>query len=427
LPPQISRIPSVELPATDGRLASQCDRGVEPDRGATTTNEINDELAPAIANAGSVKFEAIFRSAIDACPFGIVVVEPIGKIVLANGEMERIFGYVQDELIGHTVDILVPANLRTQYARCHSQFATDPQLRQATNRRLTGRRKDGGEIPLEVRLSPIHTDNGILILGAVVDISERLRIERHKDEFVATVSHELRTPLTSISGALGLLINDKGKTLPRAALRLLTIAHNNSQRLVRLVNSILDMEKIESGKLVFALKRIAVRSLVEQAIEANRGFADNYGVRIRLDPAAAAVEMRVDPDWLTQVVTNLLSNAVKFSPRHTEVEVAVESRNGRVRISVRDHGHGVPEEFKGRIFEKFAQANASDARREGGTGLGLSIVKQIVTRLGGEVSFDDAPGGGAIFHVELPMAAAEADPPNTPSLPSATNPTYANE
>jgi signal transduction histidine kinase len=205
-------------------------------------------------------------------------------------------------------------------------------------------------------------------------------------------------------------------------MRLLTIAHNNSQRLERLVNSILDMEKIESGKVVFVLKQVEVRAVVEQAIEANRGFAENYGVRIRLNSAAAAAEIRVDPDWLVQVVTNLLSNAIKFSPWDAEVLVAIENRNGKVRISVRDHGHGVPEDFKGRIFQKFAQANASDARREGGTGLGLSIVKQIVTRLGGEVGFDDAPGGGAIFHVELPGLEPEFAPasegvakPNAPA------------
>jgi signal transduction histidine kinase len=190
--------------------------------------------------------------------------------------------------------------------------------------------------------------------------------------------------------------------LPAPTLRLLKIAQANSQRLVRLVNSILDMEKIESGRLVFVLKRVEVRSLVEQAIDANRGFADSCGVRIRLDEASAAGDMRGDPDWLLQVVTNLLSNAVKFSPPGEEVEIAIENRSGRVHLSVRDHGHGVPEDFKPRIFEKFAQADASDARQLGGTGLGLSIVKQIVTRLGGEVGFADAPGGGAIFHVELP-------------------------
>jgi signal transduction histidine kinase len=155
-------------------------------------------------------------------------------------------------------------------------------------------------------------------------------IERLKTEFVATVSHELRTPLTSISGALGLLINDAGGTLPVQAKRLLTIAHANSQRLVRLVNNILDMERIESGKVVFVQKRLEIRSLVEEAIEANRGFADGFGVRIRLNEASAAGDIRGDPDWLLQVVTNLVWNAAKFSPPAGEVEVAIENLSGAI-------------------------------------------------------------------------------------------------
>jgi PAS domain S-box-containing protein len=358
-----------------------------------------DRFAP-IAVCDASPREQVLARLVEVCPFSVIVVDSSGKIVLANGETERTFGYALDELIGQTVDILVPARLRAQHARHHGQFAAQPRILLARN--LTGGRKDGTEFPAEVRLNPVHTSEGDLVLGVIVDISERLRVEGLKDEFVATVSHELRTPLTSIAGALSLLINDAGGELPVRAKRLLTIAHANSQRLVRLVNNILDMEKIESGKVVFVRERIEVRSLVEEAIEVNRIFADGFGVRIRLDPGTVSGNIRGDRDWLLQVVTNLLSNAVKFSPADEEVEVAIKNSGGNIRISVRDHGHGVPENFRHRIFEKFAQADASDARQLGGTGLGLSIVKQIVTRLGGEVGFADAPGGGAIFHVEFP-------------------------
>ena len=346
--------------------------------------------------------EEIFRKAIEACPVGIVMTDGAGKVVLVNEEMERLFGYARDEMIGQTVDILLPANLRASHAKHRMQFVAQPVARMGADRKVTGRRKDGTEIPVEVGLNPVQTGGDVAVLCTVVDLSERNRVERLKDEFVATVSHELRTPLTSIAGALGLLVGNASDTLPSSTLRLLTIAQSNSQRLVRLVSSILDMEKIESGKVVFVLKRIEVRSLVDQAIEANRGFADSYSVRIRLDPASEAGELRSDPDWLDQIVTNLLSNAIKFSPPGEEVVVGIERRGGNIRVSVRDHGCGVPDKFKGRVFEKFAQADNSDARTKGGTGLGLSIVKQIVTRLGGEVGFADAPGGGAIFHVELP-------------------------
>jgi PAS domain S-box-containing protein len=346
--------------------------------------------------------EEIFRMAIEACPVGVVMTDRAGTIMLANAELERLFGYTRDEMAGRPVEILLPMNQRAPHARHRVQFDAQPRIRMGAGRKLSGRRKDGTEFPVEVGLNPMQTDDGFATIATVVDLSERNRTERLKDEFVSNVSHELRTPLTSIAGALGLLVGNAGNTLPSSTLRLLKIAQANSQRLVRLVNSILDMEKIESGKVVFVLKQVEARTLVEQAIEANRGFADGFGVRIRLDAASETVDLRGDPDWLIQVVTNLLSNAIKFSPPGEEVVVGIEKRRGMVLISVRDHGHGVPEDFKARIFGKFAQADASDARQQGGTGLGLSIVKQIVTRLGGQVGFDDAPGGGAIFHVELP-------------------------
>jgi signal transduction histidine kinase len=240
------------------------------------------------------------------------------------------------------------------------------------------------------------------ILRALRYATERKRLERLKDEFVSTVSHELRTPLTSISGSLGLLMGNAAGNLPKPMARLLAIAHTNSQRLVRLVDDILDIEKMQAGRMIFNFSRVEVRALVAQAIAATRGFAESYGVRVRLEAARAATEVRADSDRLLQVVTNLLSNAIKFSPADHEVVVALEKGTDMVRLTVRDHGPGIPVDFKPLIFEKFAQADAGAARQKGGTGLGLSIVKQIVDRLSGEVGFADAPGGGTIFHVQLP-------------------------
>jgi len=243
------------------------------------------------------------------------------------------------------------------------------------------------------------------LLRALRYATERKRLERLKDEFISTVSHELRTPLTSIAGSLGLLMGKAVGTLSEPAERLLEIAHNNSQRLVRLVNDILDIEKLESGHVVFDFKRVEVRSLVERTAESLRGYAAGHRVKIRIEAAAAAGKVRADTDRLAQVITNLLSNAIKFSPPDSEVVAAVEQEAGSdlVRITVRDRGLGIQSDFKSRIFERFAQADATNARRKGGTGLGLSISKQIVDRLGGEIGFADAPGGGTIFHVELPV------------------------
>ena len=224
-----------------------------------------------------------------------------------------------------------------------------------------------------------------------------------KDEFVSTVSHELRTPLTSISGSLGLLMGNAAGNLPRPMARLLAIAHNNCQRLVRLVNDILDIEKMEAGRMSFNFSRVAVRSLVAQAIEANRGFAEGYGVRVRLDEARVRPRtcepIRTGCSRSSPTCCRTQSNSLRPD---NEVSVTIEKGLDMVRLTVRDHGPGIPVDFKPLIFEKFAQADAGDARQKGGTGLGLSIVKQIVDRLSGEVGFADAPGGGTIFHVQLP-------------------------
>jgi PAS domain S-box-containing protein len=348
--------------------------------------------------------DEMFRLAVEACPNGMVMIDADGKIVMANSEIEQQFGYRRDELIGQAVDILVPERLRSQHA-CHRRdYVPKPEPRRmGAGLDLFGRRKDGTEFPVEVGLNPIRAREGLMVLSVIVDISQRKQAERLKDEFVATVSHELRTPLTSISGSLGLLAGRWASELPESAARLLTIAHTNSQRLVRLVNDILDIERIESGHVVFNLSKIAVRSLVEGSIEDNRGFAASYGVQVRFDAASADVDVNVDPDRLAQVVTNLLSNAIKFSPADGEVLIAVERNENNVRITVRDHGSGIPDDFKLHIFEKFAQADATNTRKKGGTGLGLSIVKQIVERLGGEVGFEDATGGGTTFYVDLPV------------------------
>jgi PAS domain S-box-containing protein len=328
--------------------------------------------------------EEKFRLAVEACPSGMVMTDSAGLIVLVNTATERLFGYRRDELVGRRMEMLVPERLRGEYLKHRALFALRPETQHFGEAHdLAGLHREGTEFPVEIRLNPIQTSDDLFVLSSIVDISERKRMDRLKDEFVSTVSHELRTPLTSIAGSLGLLLGGATGKLPEAAVRLLGIAQTNSKRLVRLINDILDIEKIESGQVVFNFKRIDARALAEQAIEANRAYADGFGVRIRLDPASQAGEVAADPDRLAQVMTNLLSNAVKFSPRGGEVEVAVKERGDRVRISVRDHGGGIPVEFKPRIFQKFAQADAGDARQKGGTGLGLSIVREIVTRLPG--------------------------------------------
>ena len=346
----------------------------------------------------------MFRLAVEACPSGMLMVDSEGAIVLANAEIERQFGYARGELTGKPVDMLVPVRLRRQHATHRKAFSLQPQTRRVEARTdLLGLRKDGSAFPADVSLNPIEVDGRLLVLGVVVDVSERKRIERLKAEFVATVSHELRTPLTSIAGALGLLAGNAAGKLPASAKRLLTIAYTNSQRLVRLLDGSLDTEKMDSGKAFFDFGMKSRSDRWSSRRLRQMTYPEGFDVRIRLNSASVAIDVRADPDRVVQAITNLLSNAIKFSPPGEEVLVAVETRNETARITVRDHGHGVPDEFKPHIFEKFSQADATDARQKGGTGLGLSIVKQIVDRLDGEVGFHDAPGGGSFFYVDLPM------------------------
>src|ERR1700690_10090 len=180
--------------------------------------------------------EEMFRLAVEACPSGMAMIDSAGKMVMVNTEIENQFGYARQELIGQPVDILVPERFRARHA-CHRyEFSLKPEtLHMGARRDLFGQRKDGTEFPVEIGLNPIRSGGDLMVLAVIVDISQRKRVEQLKDEFVSTVSHELRTPLTSISGSLGLLVGQWSGKLPETAARLLTIAHKNSQRLVRLI------------------------------------------------------------------------------------------------------------------------------------------------------------------------------------------------
>ncbi|MFN4089272.1 MAG: PAS-domain containing protein [Alphaproteobacteria bacterium] len=269
-------------------------------------------------------------------------------------------------------------------------------------------RPDGRVVEVHSRIA----DRSLLVT-TYTDITERKRAERLKEEFVSTVSHELRTPLTSIAGSLGLLAGGVAGALPPRAARLVEIAHSNSERLVRLVNDILDIEKLSAGKVHFVLEVQALKPLVETAIQANQSFADRFGVTIRLATDDSDPRASVDADRFAQVVTNLLSNAAKFSPPDGTVDVYLGRHGHAAVLTVRDRGPGIPEAFRSRIFERFAQADSSDTRQKGGTGLGLSIVRHIVENLRGSIRFDCPPEGGTVFRVELPIAATPAQAERT--------------
>ncbi len=384
---------------------------LESAEGTLVTAAIRNISVRKKADEHLVQMEGRYRGLLEAAPDAMVVVNQGGEIVLLNVQAEKQFGYRRDELLGQKVTDIIPKGFAERLIADDLRSAEDALTQQiGTGIELTALRKDGSEFSIEMMLSPLESPEGILVTAAIRDTSARKKMERLKDEFIASVSHELRTPLTSISASLGLLMVKMTSGLPAPVMHLISIAHLNSQRLVRLVNDILDIEKMEARQTVFNFERVEVRQQVEEAIEANLGFAVAREVRILFDKnAGVAADVRADPGRLTQVITNLLSNAVKFSPRNGEVEVSVERISSNVRISVCDHGLGIAADFESRIFERFAQADVNDARLRGGTGLGLSIVKQIVDRLDGKVSFTDASGGGTIFHVDLPCWKGEAN------------------
>ncbi len=332
-----------------------------------------------------------------------------GKLLSFNPAAERLFGYQEHEVVGHnSVMTLLTRAYRTQYEGYLRHYVnTGDGTAVAGLRELQVLRRDGTEVPVEISLNEFRLGTHRQFVGIVRNISERKVMEQMKGDFVSVVSHELRTPLTSIAGSLGLLQGGGGGELSPKVQKLVTIALENSKRLVRLVNDVLDLEKVEAGKMEFHIVSASIQQIVEQSLEANQGYADAYQVHCELRTLAPDACVRADIDRLVQVFVNLLSNAIKFSKPGGVVDVSIQPGEGEVRVSVHDYGPGIPLEFQGRIFDRFSQADASNQRPQGGTGLGLSIAKGIVERHGGRISFETILGEGTVFHVDIPNCANE--------------------
>jgi PAS domain S-box-containing protein len=344
---------------------------------------------------------------LDSVADGICGLDTNGLISFANPAAARLVGASLASLTGKSVhDVL--------HGPTASQCGEDCMLLRATSRlkatacQDTFLRADGSSFPVDYVLTPI-LDSG-RFSGSVLsfrDISQRYALDRLKDEFISTVSHELRTPLTSIRGALGLLssgilgeVNDK-------AANLLRIAMANSDRLVRLINDILDLERIQSGRERLAFRPVQLAQVVRQAIDGMAPVAEAAGVQLIHD--ATRVEIEADADRLLQVLTNLLSNAVKFSPPNSTISVMLRPGADGATLSVIDNGRGIPADKLESVFGRFQQVDASDSRQKGGTGLGLAICRTIVQQHSGRIWAERNPVRGTTFHVFLPFQPDEAD------------------
>ena len=264
-------------------------------------------------------------------------------------------------------------------------------------------------------MTELETSEGTRYLANILDISERREVERLKKEFVSTVSHELRTPLTSIRGSLTLLSVGALGSLPEQAKKVVTIAERNTIRLITLINDILDIEKLESGKLDMVMENVNMATVLERSAESVRAFAEQNGIGLEIIPSNTNVY--ADGDRLVQVLVNLVSNAVKFSPKGAAVTVAVQEIPSWVEVKVIDRGRGIPEKFKNALFQRFQQVEASDAKKKGGTGLGLAICKGIIEAHGGTIGVESEEGRGSIFWFRIPPASAKIQiPTQAPAL-----------
>ena len=341
---------------------------------------------------------------VERAPLGVIRWSPRFVVEEWNHAAERIFGHDRAEAIGARAGALLGAGVDYDALWTAVVNSTDGIALSLEHVAKGGRRVvcDWYHTPL------VESDGRVIGVASIAhDITERRAVERMKGDFISTVSHELRTPLTAIMGAVDLLAGGVGGKLNETAHDLVVTAASNAVRLRKLVDDLLDFEKLTSETLTLTKRRVRLVPLLDEVITCAAPFAQRYDVKIeRAGVPEGDLEIDTDPDRLGQVITNLLSNAAKFSKPGDVVAVSVQSKSDRLVISVRDHGVGIPDGFRERVFQKFSQVNSSDSRAKGGTGLGLSISKAIVNKLGGEISFESTVGTGTVFHVAIPSAQA---------------------
>jgi PAS domain S-box-containing protein len=420
-----------DLAVAIGSVHAFIDGKLPPDQANLQTvleslQDVDAAIGKPPVNANDAAKESFLTAIIDGSPYAKVLVNERGHIVLVNAQTEKLFGYSRDELLGASIEMLVPARFRPGHPALRDSFAAAPVARSmGAGRDLYGRRKDGSEVPIEIGLNPIATAVETFTLAAITDITERKHAEeqrlvhagvrqhaaeleelnrelanasRFKTQFVATMSHELRTPLTAIIGAAELL--NRQKLDQRAQISAQTIAEA-AESLLALINSVLDFSKIEAGKLELQRAPFEMDTVVEGAADVVAELARAKGVALHTYVDPSIPPLRGDAERLRQIIMNLLGNAVKFTDRGYVVARAVPleilERDIHLRFDVQDSGIGIAPGVAERLFEPFVQADGSTSVKFGGTGLGLSISKSLVELMGGEIGAESEPGAGSTF------------------------------
>lgn len=378
--------------------------------------------------------ERNLRGILESLPDPTILVNQEGRITLASPQTERVFGYAPDELIGQPVEILMPERYRSVHGQHMRGFFEAPRMRpMGTGLELSAQRKDGREFPIEVSLSPLESENQQAVLAVIRDITERKQAEeaiaqrsielekanealrtadRYKDEFLSVISHELRTPLNFITGFTSILEDEVAGPINETQRKYLGKIMNGADRMLELVNNLLDMSRIQAGKLHIEPLQTAYRPILEDALAPLRPLSAQKQLSLTLE-APADLEAEVDPRRIVQVLTNLVDNAIKFTPTGGEIRIRVRGEGDGILTEVSDTGPGISEEGIEKLFKPFSQVDMSSTRRVGGTGLGLTISKALVEAHGGQIGVRSRLGAGSTFWFWLPRSRGGGKPPGS--------------
>jgi protein-histidine pros-kinase len=357
------------------------------------------------------KAEQKFRGLLEAAPDAMVIVGRDGHIALVNTQMERLFGYPREALLGKPVEMLVPERYRDAHARHRGGFFGQPRARaMGAGLQLYGQRQDGSEFPVEISLSPLDTGDGMLVSAAIRDATERRRFEktlqdasRLKSEFLANMSHELRTPLNGIIGFSEFLIDGKAGEINERQREFLGDVLASGRHLLRLINEVLDLSKIEAGRMELVPEAFAVDAAIDEVCANVSATAREKGIDLVRQVAPELAVVTLDRHKFMQILYNLLSNALKFTDRGGTVTLALGLAGQSLRMQVRDTGIGMRSEDLPKLFVEFQQLEAGTARRHQGTGLGLALTRRLVELQGGSVHAESTLGVGSTFTVTLPL------------------------